>query len=171
MAMVYGFIKQSGGAIDVRSRPGRGTTVSVWLPAGRKAAAEAEVPGPGAKRAVAAGERGLALLVDDDTQVRRVVRRDLLALGYSVLEADNGAEALSLLERTDGIALLLSDVVMPGGVDGREVARAAREGGRARAVVLMSGFAPGELPVPGVPVLAKPFTPAQLMEAIEATRR
>lgn len=169
MAMVYGFIKQSGGAIDVRSRPGRGTTVSLWLPAGRQA--EAEAPGPGAKGAVAAGERGLALLVDDDTQVRRVVRRDLLALGYSVLEADNGAEALRLLERTEGIALLLSDVVMPGGVDGREVARAAREGGRARAVVLMSGFAPGELRVPGVPVLAKPFTPAQLMEAIEATRR
>ena len=103
-------------------------------------------------------------------QVRRVVRRDLLALGYTVLEADNGAEALRLLERTDGIALLLSDVVMPGGVDGREVARVARQSGRARSVVLMSGYAPGELRVAGVPLLTKPFTPAQLLDAIEVTR-
>ncbi|MDM0043078.1 PAS-domain containing protein [Variovorax dokdonensis] len=168
MAMVYGFIKQSGGAIDVRSRPGQGTTVSLWLPAGMADEAEAALAGPDAG---APGERGLALLVDDDTQVRRVVRRDLLTLGYSVLEADNGAEALRLLERTDGIALLLSDIMMPGGVDGREVARAAREAGRARAVVLMSGFAPGELRVPGVPVLVKPFTPTQLLQAIEATQR
>ncbi|WP_345540190.1 PAS-domain containing protein [Variovorax defluvii] len=173
MAMVYGFIKQSGGAIEVRSAPGQGTTVSLWLPAGvpEEAQAAAPAPAPAPSEAVPSAERGLALLVDDDDEVRRVVRRDLLALGYSVLEAGNGAEALSLLARTDGIVLLLSDVSMPGGVDGREVARAAREGRRAHAVVLMSGYAPGDLRVPGVPLLAKPFTRAQLDKAIEASKR
>ena len=166
MAVVYGFIKQSGGAIDVRSAPGRGTTVSVWLPATEPA------PGVGAAGAEAARtpapSMGLALLVDDDAQVRRVIRRSLLELGYSVLEADDGASALSLLEHTPGIALLLSDVVMPGGVDGLAVARAARKDGRAGAVVLMSGYAPGDLALQAdFPMLTKPFSTAQLAQAIQ----
>ena len=166
MAVVYGFIKQSGGAIDVRSAPGRGTTVSVWLPATEPA------PGDGAAGAEAARtpapSMGLALLVDDDAQVRRVIRRSLLELGYSVLEADDGASALSLLEHTPGIALLLSDVVMPGGVDGLAVARAARKDGRAGAVVLMSGYAPGDLALQAdFPMLTKPFSTAQLAQAIQ----
>ena len=167
MAMVYGFIKQSGGAIDVQSQPGRGTTISLWLPASGGVEAERTIP---TAAPAEAGWRGLALLVDDDAQVRRVVRRNLLELGYSVLEADNGAEALQLLAHTDNIALLLSDVVMPGSVDGREVAKAARAQRRAQAVVLMSGNAPGDLQVPGVPLLTKPFTTAQLSDAIEAGR-
>ena len=166
MAVVYGFIKQSGGAIDVRSAPGRGTTVSVWLPATEPA------PGDGAAGAEAARtpapSMGLALLVDDDAQVRRVIRRSLLELGYSVLEADDGASALSLLEHTPGIALLLSDVVMAGGVDGLAVARAARKDGRAGAVVLMSGYAPGDLALQAdFPMLTKPFSTAQLAQAIQ----
>ena len=167
MAMVYGFIRQSAGAIDVRSEPGRGTTLSLWLPAAARAgdARTVSVAEP-----AASGGRGLALLVDDDGDVRRVVRRELLALGYAVLEAGDGVEALALLRQSSDIALLISDVSMPGGVDGYEVAGTARQQHLARAVVLMSGNAAGGRSVPGVPWLTKPFTTAQLESAIEAAR-
>ncbi|MGJ7512169.1 ATP-binding protein [Variovorax sp. GT1P44] len=166
MAMVYGFIKQSGGAIDVRSAPGRGTTLSLWLPAAARAG---DRPTPAAAP-VASGRRGLALLVDDDGQVRHVVRRDLLDLGYAVLEAGDGVEALALLRQTPDIALLVSDVSMPGGVDGYELASTARQQHLARAVVLMSGNADGKRAVAGVPWLAKPFSATQLAAAIEVAR-
>ena len=171
MAVVYGFIRQSGGAIDLRSAPGQGTTVTLWLPAteppddASPSAGEARLP---------ALQQGLALLVDDDAEVRRVIRRSLLELGYAVLEADGGAEALTLLRHTPGIALVLSDVVMPGAVDGVAVARAvrdARDGTAGPAMVLMSGNAPDDIARPaGVPLLTKPFTAEQLARAIEEGR-
>lgn len=167
MAMVYGFIKQSGGAIDVRSAPGRGTTISLWLPAAARAG---EGQSTSSSRPAASGQNGLALLVDDDPQVRHVVRRDLLDLGYAVLEAGDGVEALALLRQASDIALLVSDVSMPGGIDGYELASTTRHDHLARAVVLMSGNATGERSVPGVPWLTKPFSAAQLASAIEAAR-
>jgi PAS domain S-box-containing protein len=160
MAMVYGFVRQSGGAISLRSQPGQGTTVTLWLPLTQ---APGEIENPAADLPDASpGQRGLALLVEDDAAVRRVVRRTLLALGYVVIEADDGAEALAILPTMPGIQLLLSDVVMPGGVDGRELARRARDEFQVPRVVLMSGYAPGEVQAPGIPLLAKPFTNHQL---------
>jgi signal transduction histidine kinase/CheY-like chemotaxis protein len=166
MAVVYGFIKQSGGAVDVRSAPGEGTTVSVWLPA---AQAPAEAPRQ-ARPAVrpAPRQRGLALLVDDDAQVRRVVRRNLLELGYVVLEAERLAEAQKLLAATPDIALVLTDLVMAGPLDGVRLARAARDGHYAKAVVIMTGNVPDDWPRDaGSPLLRKPFTTEQLAAAIE----
>ncbi|MBL8349173.1 MAG: PAS-domain containing protein [Burkholderiaceae bacterium] len=167
MAMVYGFARQSGGAVRIASQPGKGTTVRLWLPACELAAdqqPEAEFvaePGP--------GDQGLALLVEDEPEVRKVVRRNLLDLGYSVLEAENGGEALQILEQTPGITLLLSDVVMPGGVDGRQLARHARSVCRVPQVVLMSGYTPGPGAAGDEPVLAKPFTASQLAAWLAAS--
>lgn len=170
MAVVYGFIKQSGGAVDVQSTPGAGTTVSLWLPAAQPPAEPAPEPAPPprpGRDAQGAQGSGLALLVDDDAAVRRVVRRSLLELGYVVLEAENGAEGLRLLAATEGIALVLTDLVMPGAVDGVAVARAARTDRRARAAVIMTGQNPDQWPAgPGSPVLRKPFTTEQLVAAI-----
>ncbi len=124
LAMVYGFVKQSGGAIRIRSTVGLGTTVSLWLPASE---ACTELPSPpdlapdGARV-----DQGLALLVEDDAEVRKVVRRLLLELGFAVIEAESGTEAMQLLDQTPGIALLLSDVVMPGSIDGRAAGRRTR---------------------------------------------
>ena len=164
MAMVYGFIKQSGGAISIASQVGQGTTVSLWLPAceaGSDLAALAE-DRPGATRP----GRGLALLVEDDPDVRNVARRALLELGFAVIEAGNGSEAMQILDRTEGIVLLLSDVVMPGGVDGRQLAMHARDHCAIARVILMSGYAP-ELERPlDLPMLAKPFTRSQLAALI-----
>ena len=169
LAMVYGFVKQSGGAINIRSAPGQGTTVSVWLPALDAAPVE---PGPaGNSLEPAHGDQGLALLVDDDPAVRLVVRRQLLDLGYVVIEAENGAEAMQILQQTPGITLLLTDVVMPGDVDGRMLARLAHDGCGVQRVVLMSAYAPGLGPTAGQPMLAKPFTRAQLAAQIEAAPR
>jgi PAS domain S-box-containing protein len=165
MAMAYGFVKQSGGAIGIRSDVGQGTTVSLWLPA-CEVCSEAQSPAQRAPDEVR-GERGLALLVEDDPQVRKVVRRALLELGFAVIEAENGVEAMQILDQTPSIALLLSDVVMPGGIDGRELATHARERRGVRKVVLMSGYAPdGEQPT-DVAMLAKPFTTLQLAALLQ----
>jgi CheY-like chemotaxis protein len=163
MSMVYGFVRQSEGAIDIASRPGHGTTVSLWLPVAETAAEG--VPAGEEQPACPCAGQALALLVEDDAQVRRVVRRSLVDLGYAVVEAENGAEAMQILDHTPSIALLLSDVVMPGGVDGRDVARHA-VARRVPRVALMSGYAPGEDAVEGggVPLIAKPFTKRQLAE-------
>ena len=111
-------------------------------------------------------DQNLALLVEDDANVRKIVRRLLLDLGFAVLEAETGAEALHILDKTPGINLLLSDIVMPGGVDGRQVARHAMQKGQISRIILMSGYAPDSQDVPGIPLLAKPFTKAQLAALI-----
>jgi signal transduction histidine kinase/CheY-like chemotaxis protein len=167
MAMVYGFIKQSEGAIGVTSEIGQGTTVTLWLPASEFSSdfAPAALEPP---RDASRSAQGLALLVEDDPDVRKVARRFLLELGFTVIEAENGVEATQILEQTPGIVLLLSDVVMPGGVDGRELAAFARERCGVPRVVLMSGHAPElERPI-DIAILPKPFTRAQLAALIEA---
>lgn len=166
MAMVYGFVRQSGGVVDVRSRPGEGTVVSLWLPAAEGPAELAPLDDPGP--VPDAARRGVALLVEDDADVRKVVRRSLLDLGYAVIEAGHGQEALEILQRMDGITLLLSDIMMPGSLDGRALARQARSEGLARQVLLMSGYAPGMDTLTDLPVLAKPFTTAELARALTA---
>lgn len=165
MAMVRAFVEQSRGAIDVQSAPDEGTTVTMWLPACEAPDDEslefADV-GLGAAQA-----QGLALLVEDDAGVRRVVRRQLLELGFTVLEAENGVEGREILERAPGIALLLTDDVMPGGVDGRTLAREARDRYGIPRVLLMSGHAPN-LAALTVPLLGKPFSKSQLAAALAA---
>ena len=167
MAMVYGFVKQSEGAIDISSQVGQGTAVTLWLPASELSSdfAPPALEHPGS---ATPSSQGLALLVEDDPDVRKVARRFLLELGYTVIEAENGIEAKQILEQTPGIALLLSDVVMPGGVDGRELAAFARERCGVPRVVLMSGHAPElERPI-DIPILQKPFTRSQLAVLIES---
>ena len=164
LSMVYGFVRQSGGGIDIQSSPGKGCCVSLWLPLAASGAvadtAEPVVTVPPPTTA------GLALLVDDDLQVRITVRRLLLDLGYAVLEAENGAEAQDILDQTPGIQLLLSDIVMPGAIDGRQLARYARQSGEVAHILLMSGYAAeAENPL-DVPLLAKPFGKAELSAAL-----
>ena len=164
MSMVYGFVRQSGGAIELHSQPGQGTTVSMYLPL-------ADVPDDLSLPEEAAVSpqvmsRGVALLVEDDAEVRRVVRRNLLDLGYAVLEAVQGREALDMLSQMADIKLLLTDVVMPGEVDGAMLARHARQAHPGMQILLMSGYAPDVESLADLPVLPKPFTALQLAEAL-----
>ena len=168
LAMVHDFVRQSGGAIDVTSTLGAGTTVSIWLPLAEDEAEDTAADADVDAATEPTPARGLALLVEDEPQVRRVVRAQLLQLGYAVIEADNGAEALPLLEQIPDIQLLLSDVVMPGGVDGRRLARLALEAGRVRRIALMSGYAPADVSTDDdFPILAKPFTQGELARFLE----
>ena len=178
MAMVYGFIKQSGGGVRIRSRQAVGTTVSLLLPQ-----APREIVVPHAQGGVSADECGgaaapdrplagrLVLLVEDDDKVRDVVRKQLSALGCAVLEAESGHEAADMVENIPAIALVLSDIVMPGGMDGRALARFVRRFRPELPVVLMSGYA--DRAVAGredadMPVLGKPFTQERLVEVLNA---
>jgi PAS/PAC sensor hybrid histidine kinase (EC 2.7.13.3) len=129
MAMVYGFIKQSGGGVRIRSRQAVGTTVSLLLPQAPRAAADTVPGGEGGHAPATPGARPsrfegrLVLLVEDDDKVRDVVRKQLSALGCAVLEAESGHEAADMVENIPAIAIVLSDIVMPGGMDGRALAR------------------------------------------------
>ena len=164
LSMVYGFVRQSGGGIDIQSSPGNGCCVSLWLPqAPPDAVAQALDPAP---LVLPPTQAGLALLVDDDVQVRVTVRRLLLDLGYAVLEAENGAEARDILDQTPNIHLLLSDIVMPGAIDGRELARYARRSGEVAHILLMSGYAAESEGPLDTPLLAKPFGKAELSAAL-----
>jgi PAS domain S-box-containing protein len=136
LSMVFGFIKQSGGHISVYSEPGIGTTFRLFLPRMTEDVSAVEessvVP-------LVHGRGETVLVVEDNAALRRVVMRQLGELGYRVLDAENAAEGLQLMEK-ESIDLLLTDIVMPGGTDGRELARRARQRWPSLKVVFTSGF-------------------------------
>jgi CheY-like chemotaxis protein len=170
MAMVYGFARQSGGSVQISSQPGRGTTVTLLIPGVAEAAEiiEAAEVLPGSD----GNAERLILLVEDDAEVRRIVRRQLTSLGYPVLEAENGREAVSMVENVPGIAIVLSDIVMPGGIDGWELARFVKKTRPEIRIVLMSGYAYGHteenIEDPELPVLSKPFEKSQLANILQS---
>lgn len=172
MAMVYGFVQQSAGAIELRSQVEQGTTVSLFFPlhGSVNASADAASQSPLAAKIPSEGRRGLALLVEDDPGLRKLLRRELLDIGFSVIEAENGSEAIDLIDHTQGIELLLSDVVMPGAIDGLKVVAHGRAKGSIPRIVLMSAFVPNGTAAAEVPFLQKPFTRAELLHAISSPR-
>ncbi|MBZ9791090.1 PAS domain S-box protein [Rhizobium sp. 3T7] len=123
LSMVYGFVKQLGGHIQLYSELDRGTTVRIFLPAA--AAAVTAKSNNAASTEEAPGGSEKILVVEDDERVRRVVVSRLLTGGYSVLEAASAADALKLLSEDHTIDLLFTDIVMPGGMTGDELARQA----------------------------------------------
>jgi len=137
LSMVYGFVRQSNGHIRIDSAPGRGTEVRLYLPlapAGPAPAAPAATEGPAP---TGAGE--LVLLAEDDPAVRRLAARMLADLGYRVREAASGEDALGGLD--DAVDLLLTDIVMPGGMSGIALAAAARERRPGLRIVYTTGYA------------------------------
>ncbi|THF56917.1 PAS domain S-box protein [Pseudothauera rhizosphaerae] len=169
LAMVYGFVKQSGGGVRIRSRQACGTTVALLLPCaeGGDGAADEGLATAGDPARWLQGR--MVLLAEDDAEVRRVVRQQLAALGCAVLEAESGDEAADLLETIPAIALLVSDVVMPGSLDGHALARFARGFRPGLPVILMSGYTDaagsiGDDLAP--PLLPKPFTREGLYAAL-----
>jgi PAS domain S-box-containing protein len=167
LSMVYGFAKQSGGGVTIESAPGRGTTVTLFLPvAGRSAPSNTLPIDLGRPPAIAR----TILVVEDEADVRVAVRRQLESLGHRVLVAETATEALLLLQgRTPD--LLLVDVVLAIGMDGIELAEAARAARPSLPIIFMSGYtavpeAQQRIRETGAPLLPKPFTTAQLEQAI-----
>ncbi len=136
LSMVFGFVKQSGGHINVYSEPGQGTTFRLYLP--RDLAGSAIAAPPPETASPTAGGSETVLVVEDNEGMRRITRRQLTSLGYRVIEAASAAAALRLLE-AENVALLFTDIVMPGEMDGVELARTAMVRWPALKVVLTSG--------------------------------
>ena len=138
LSMIYGFAKQSGGGITVTSEPENGTTMSLVLPVHDETPEEYI---PASQTGVLMSRSGqLVLLVEDDPDVRQVIRNQLLDLGHPVLEADNSAHALELIRNINDIAIVVTDVIMPGSRNGREMARDAKALRPNLHIVIMSGF-------------------------------
>ncbi|MGA7868017.1 MAG: ATP-binding protein, partial [Stellaceae bacterium] len=138
LPQVYGFVKQSGGHLKIYSEVGEGTTVKLYLP--RNFGEETAQPGRVADLAVTGTET--VLVVDDDEIVRTTVASMLEDLGYTVLLASNGREALALLEKRGNFDLLFTDVVMPGAISGRQLAERAVEIVPKLRVLFTSGYSP-----------------------------
>jgi len=170
LSMVYGFVKQSGGHVQIYSEVDRGTSIRLFLPAADAVAEEAEDdPLPGAAEAVRGGSETI-LVVEDDARVRRVAVARLADAGYRVLEAENATAALALLPRHPEIRLVFTDIVMPGGIDGTALAREVRALRPETKVLYTSGYSEpaisGRELSAGERWLRKPYTAVELARAL-----
>ncbi len=161
LSMIYGFAKQSGGQVRIYSEVGQGTSVSIYLPRHDRTeenTAEAEQ----VETAPRADRGDTVLVVDDEASLRMLIVEVMQGLGYATLEAGDGADALRILESNQRIDLLLTDVGLPGGMNGRQVADAARTLRTGLKVLFITGYAEnavlshGHL-APGMHVMTKPF--------------
>ena len=138
LSMVYGFVKQSQGHVQVYSEPGQGTSVKLYLP---KSSEMSEPIIPGSVSITELRGSETILLVEDNESVREFAKLQLTSLGYVVLDAANGLDALEILNRNKDVNLLFTDIVMPGGLNGRELARRACEINPGLKVLYCSGYA------------------------------
>jgi len=168
LSMVFGFLRQSGGHVDVQSELGRGTTFRLYLPRADSSEAPRETEAP---RQIARGQGEVVLVVEDNLSVRRVIVRQIHGLGYRFLEASDAAEALEVLAR-ERIDLLLTDIVMPGGLDGVELVRLARERWPGLKIILTSGFPQDRIDdhsqLGDLPLLSKPYSREDLADMLRA---
>jgi signal transduction histidine kinase len=167
MSMIYGFVQQSGGHIHLRSEEGQGTTVTIYLPRyfgavdGETAVSGTAGPSPKGNAVV--------LVVEDELPIRMVIADVLSDLGYTVLEAGDGRSGLKILEAGTLIDLLVTDVGLPGGMNGRQLADAARKRRPNLSVLFVTGYAENSpigsgLAAQGMHLMTKPFT----LEALAA---
>lgn len=168
LSMVYGFVKQSAGHVRIYSEPGLGTTIKLYLP--RAHEPEPQVTNERPASAAQPGREHI-LLVEDDDLVRDHVTMLLKTLGYQVSVAANGADALDVLQRLGSVDLLFTDVVMPGGMTGRQLADALRKTHPNIPVLFSSGYTEnaivhhGRLD-PGVYLLQKPYRRQELASMV-----
>ncbi|MFL5284297.1 MAG: ATP-binding protein, partial [Rhodopila sp.] len=171
LSQVYGFIKQSNGHVKLYSEPGQGTVVKLYLPRLTADAPDEDVDR--APQTIVRGRGETILVVEDEPAVRDYSASSLRDLGYRVLAAADGKAALRLLARDETIALLFTDVGLPGGMTGRQLADAARERRPQLKVLYTTGYARnaivhGGVLDPGTEMLPKPFSLATLAGKVRA---
>ena len=170
LSMVHGFVHQSGGTIRLPSAKGKGTTVQLFLPRAARPVARAAPAGAALPRGTES-----VLVVEDNADVRAMVVTQLKSLGYRVVEADSGDAALAVLEERPGeFDLVISDMVMPGEIDGLALARMARQRWPKLAILLTTGFSDvivdegGDGKAVDFGVLRKPYRKADIARAVRA---
>ena len=167
--MVYGFVKQAGGHITIYSEVGHGTTFNLYLPRGRKDLSPNIAPDHNGRAPFQSN--GVVLVVEDDPGVRELTVARLKAIGYEVVEAADGRVASDVLKSPQRVDLVFTDLVMPGGLSGRDVALLAREVRPGIKVLLTSGYAE-DLVIDDQPglaqlkILRKPYRQADLVAAL-----
>jgi CheY-like chemotaxis protein len=162
LSMVHGLASQLGGALTISSRPGLGTNVELWLPR-----SSVEPENIGAPVVSSEGEvgRGTVLLVDDEELVRMSTADMLMDLGYSVIEAASGEDAVGLMESGQRFDVLVTDHLMPG-MTGTDLADAVRAKHPNIPILLVSGYFEHDGVQPGLPRLTKPFRSDQLASSL-----
>jgi CheY-like chemotaxis protein len=173
LSMIYGFARQSSGDVQISSVVGAGTTVCVYLPQDQ-GRAEEDVPAGARSADLPRAEAGeTVLVVDDEPTVRMLVADVLEGLGYAAIEAADGVSGLKVLQSDVRIDLLITDVGLPGGMNGRQMADAARLRRSDLSVLFITGYAEsaaireGSLG-PGMYLLTKPFTMQSLASRIKS---
>jgi CheY-like chemotaxis protein len=169
LSMVYGFVKQSHGHINIDSEVGRGTTVRILLPSVIGVARPAAAVAP----PVMQGGRETILVVEDDPLLRSLVAGQIKSLGYDTLVVVNAAEALAVLESPRQIDLLFTDMIMPGTMNGRQLADVALRQRAALKVLFTSGYSQGAIiqqgqPRAGTLLLEKPYRKSDLARMLRA---
>ena len=158
LSQIYGFVRQSNGVVRLDSTAGQGTTVRLYLPRSEPVAVSERPPAPAETQGSGHGE--VVLLVEDEAVVRALAAEQLREMGYVVLEAEDGPAALRLLRSQARVDVLVTDVGLPGGLNGRQVAEAARERRPVLPVLFITGFAGSVLEeqlAPRMQVIGKPF--------------
>jgi PAS domain S-box-containing protein len=169
LSMVYGFVKQSGGNVQLYSELGGGTSVRVFLPLAEGVQSAAQPTASIVELEAMRGGTETILVVEDDPRLRRVVTRRLRSLGYQVIEAENGGNAVKLLAAHPEIAMIFTDFVMPGGMNGNELADAAFATRPDIKVLFTSGYAEPAVARRQLRAgawLKKPYTAIELAERI-----
>jgi two-component system, cell cycle sensor histidine kinase and response regulator CckA len=171
LATVYAIVRQHRGWIEVASEPGRGTTFRLFIPVARGAAVETHGARPGIAADLPRGAETI-LVAEDEASVRLVVVNLLEHCGYTVLHAATGAEALGLWKsHKRDVRLILTDVIMPGGINGRDLAARVRQDAPDVPIIYVSGYTAdlgGEALVEGLNFLQKPYAPARLAQLVRA---
>ena len=168
LSTAYGIVQQSGGRITCESAPGEGTTFVILLPA----TTEAPEPDRSTKTAVAAGREKL-LVVEDEAQVRELVRRILTNAGYSVLTESTGEGVADILESHPDVRMVITDLVLAGGVSGTDIARRVLADPRGIRLLCISGYSSqlvsgDSRTLESAPFLQKPFSAPQLLQKVRA---
>jgi PAS domain S-box-containing protein len=170
LSMIYGFVQQSGGHVRLHSEVGQGTTATIYLPRQPEGVVDV-LEKETVVNTLTMATTGVVLLVEDEADVRTVVRDILSGLGYVVLEAENGQTGLSIVASEARIDLLLTDIGLPGGINGRQLADAARRCRPGLKVLFITGYAEDRItdnhPLEeGMQVMTKPFRLTTLVSRV-----